>query len=497
MLNYEHSNIRLTSDEQSTQSSIVRMFDCSVVRLFCICFFFYQLPAAYCQLSRIDSLIALLKNDKADTNKVNHLSNLAWEIQFTNPDSSLLFSNYALELLSRTNNFPEPWKQYAIGKCYHQTAAFYNAKGNYLRAIDFYFKALAVWDQLEKTEKPDHQKKIMTCKSKTIGNLGVVYDEQGEYGKALDYYFKALKIDEALGRKSGIAAKFINIGLTCKEQADALPKTSPALQRRDSLYQKSLDYYFKAMKMNEELGNKKNVAICLGNIGAVYHEQQKPSEELDYYFRALKIDRELGDKNDIARWTQNIGSVYCQEKKYKEAEVYLLDALKMDQEVSALKNRMTTEIDLSNLYSAMGRYKESFGYYKQAMDLKDTLFSREKSKEITRKEMNYEFEKKEAAVAAAAEKQQAVAAAEKQRQRTVLLLVSCVLLLVLIFSGFIFRALRITHRQKHLIEEQKKMVEEKQKEILDSIHYAKRIQMALLPTDKQVDKTLKRLRKNN
>ena len=145
----------------------------------------------------------------------------------------------------------------------------------------------------------------------------------------------------------------------------------------------------------------------------------------------------------------------------------------------------------------MGRYKESFGYYKQAMDLKDTLFSREKSKEITRKEMNYEFEKKEAAVAAAAEKQQAVAAAEKQRQRTVLLLVSCVLLLVLIFSGFIFRALRITHRQKHLIEEQKKMVEEKQKEILDSIHYAKRIQMALLPTDKQVDKTLKRLRKNN
>ena len=56
---------------------------------------------------------------------------------------------------------------------------------------------------------------------------------------------------------------------------------------------------------------------------------------------------------------------------------------------------------------------------------------------------------------------------------------------------------KTTQKQKKLIEAQKKLVEEKQKEILDSIHYARRIQNAILPTEKYIDKTLKRLMKNN
>ena len=44
------------------------------------------------------------------------------------------------------------------------------------------------------------------------------------------------------------------------------------------------------------------------------------------------------------------------------------------------------------------------------------------------------------------------------------------LLVVLVFAEFIFRALRITRKQKQIIEEQKKKMEEKQKEILGSIH---------------------------
>ncbi len=67
--------------------------------------------------------------------------------------------------------------------------------------------------------------------------------------------------------------------------------------------------------------------------------------------------------------------------------------------------------------------------------------------------------------------------------------------MVVVFAGFIFRALRITKKQKSLIEKQKKLVEEKQKEILDSIRYAKRIQDAILPKEKYIDKCFKRLMK--
>jgi hypothetical protein len=82
--------------------------------------------------------------------------------------------------------------------------------------------------------------------------------------------------------------------------------------------------------------------------------------------------------------------------------------------------------------------------------------------------------------------------------------------LVLLLAGFIFRSLRITRKQKNIIElqknkveeqkqkveHQKHLVEEKQKEILDSIHYAKRIQQSLLPTEKYIERHLNRLISN-
>ncbi|MGZ4157605.1 MAG: ligand-binding sensor domain-containing protein, partial [Bacteroidia bacterium] len=51
--------------------------------------------------------------------------------------------------------------------------------------------------------------------------------------------------------------------------------------------------------------------------------------------------------------------------------------------------------------------------------------------------------------------------------------------------------------QKNIVvEKQKHLVEEKQKEIIDSINYAKRIQQSQLPTEKYIDKSIKRLKKD-
>jgi len=68
---------------------------------------------------------------------------------------------------------------------------------------------------------------------------------------------------------------------------------------------------------------------------------------------------------------------------------------------------------------------------------------------------------------------------------------------VLLFSILIFRSLQINRRDKKLISEQKENLELKNKEVLDSIHYAKRIQTTLLPNEKYVEKTIGRLRTKN
>jgi len=76
------------------------------------------------------------------------------------------------------------------------------------------------------------------------------------------------------------------------------------------------------------------------------------------------------------------------------------------------------------------------------------------------------------------------------------------LFLVCVFGVFMFNRYKVTEKQKSIIEdqkevveEQKKLVEEKQKEILDSIHYARRIQMALIPKDKRIEAMIERSKK--
>lgn len=53
-----------------------------------------------------------------------------------------------------------------------------------------------------------------------------------------------------------------------------------------------------------------------------------------------------------------------------------------------------------------------------------------------------------------------------------------------------FNRFRLTRSQRDLIEIQRKEVSEKNKEILDSIKYAKRIQSAILPPEPKIKKYL-------
>jgi serine phosphatase RsbU (regulator of sigma subunit) len=135
------------------------------------------------------------------------------------------------------------------------------------------------------------------------------------------------------------------------------------------------------------------------------------------------------------------------------------------------------------------------------MTLKDTLFSQESKKQLVRKEMNYEFDKKEAVANAEhkkeLEKQQEIAEEKNRKQKIILWSVAAGLFFVIVFAGFISRSLRITRRQKEIIEiknreteEQKKLIEEKNKDITDSINYAQRIQRALLASDGILNKNL-------
>ncbi|HEX7414625.1 MAG TPA: tetratricopeptide repeat protein, partial [Bacteroidia bacterium] len=256
------------------------------------------------------------------------------------------------------------------------------------------------------------------------------------------------------------------------------------------------------------LAMKKGKTTAYNTLGNVYWNQADYPKALDYYFKALKMREELGDKSEIAINLGNIGSLYTKTSKYKEAETYLLDALKMDKEIGAQDGERDDEEKLSELYEQTGRHKEALLHYKSSILLKDTLFSQENHKSMIRKEMNFEFDKKEAVAMAEhkneLEKQAAIAEEKSKKQKIVIWSVVGGLLLVVVFAGFVFRSLRVTRKQKHVIElqkdevsrqktiveKQKHLVEEHQKEIIDSINYAERIQRSFIATKELLDENL-------
>jgi hypothetical protein len=65
------------------------------------------------------------------------------------------------------------------------------------------------------------------------------------------------------------------------------------------------------------------------------------------------------------------------------------------------------------------------------------------------------------------------------------------ILLIALFSLFMFSRYRLIKKQKHIIEIQKELVEQKQKEVIESLKYAKRIQQSWLPTIKYLERKIK------
>jgi tetratricopeptide (TPR) repeat protein len=293
----------------------------------------------------------------------------------------------------------------------------------------------------------------------SYNNIGNVYHKQNNYEGALKNYFTSLQIRETIGDLNGIATSNNNIASVCAFQGN---------------YTEALKNYFAALKIREEIGDKHGIASCLISLGSVNTKLNKLDDAQSYLKKGLALSKEIGSKD----WIR---------------DVYL---------------------DLAILDSTRGDFKGAYDNHKLYILYRDDIDNEETKKKTIQSQMTYDFEKKEAVADAEHKKelenQEAIAKEKNRKQKLIITFVIAGLFLVLIFAGFIFRSLRITRKQKDIIEQQKNLVEEQkevveqqkliveehQKDIIDSIRYARRIQRSLLPTEKYIDKNLNRLNRS-
>lgn len=472
------------------------------------CCFVFVACFSFAQQNKIDSLLFLIKTANDDTDKISALSKLFLHYQSKDVAKAKKFVNEAFELSKKidhkkglsqcytyfgfmaedTGNFQQAFVHYQqslkiaeqigdkkqLANSYVNIGTVYKELGNYNEAINSYFSALKINEEIGDK---------MGC-ARCYGNIGNIYRNERSYPEALKNFLAALDIAKKLDYQSGIAGSYINIGVLYYEQYN---------------YPEALKFFSSALKIFEELEDKLRIAACYDNIGAILNVQKNYTDALKYFLNVLRIREEIRDRNGIAASYINIGNVFLHQNKLSKAKEYLDKALKLSKEIGSKRYLKEGFGDLSKVDSSLGNWKSAYEHHQLFILYRDSLLNEENLKKTVQAQMQYDFDKKEAVADAEHKKelesQQAIAEEKSRKQKIVIWSVGTGLLLIIVFAGLIFRSLRITKKQKNIIEsqknevslqkeiveKQKELVEEHQKEIIDSITYAKRLQQAILP----------------
>ena len=410
-----------------------------------------------------------------------------------------------------------------MGKTYGNMAIIHMNQSDYQNALFHSFQALKFSRELG---DKSHEAGL-------LNNIANVYFDQSDFPNALQYYLNALKLSEELNDKNLLATTNFGIARTYSIEKDytrALLYSEKSLKLAKEInnktqicnvlnniagifyskldHSKAMEYYHEVLKVGEELNDLPIKSSALSNIGNVYNTQKQYPKALEYYLKGLEIGQIMEDKKFVGTATGNIGILYYNMHDYKMAEKYLKDGIILLNEINVGNSEKDFHFLLSLLYEETKRPAQALFHYKKFIALRDTIFSQENNKKLIRSELNYEYAKKKAVEdarhKAQIESQKLIASEKAKKHNIILSSVLTGMILVIFFAGFIFRSLRIASKQKSIIEQknveterQKREIELRQKEILDSIHYARRIQMAQVPSENRVYSMLKKAKGEN
>jgi tetratricopeptide (TPR) repeat protein len=354
----------------------------------------------------------------------------------------------------------------------------------------------------------------------TLINMGYLFEKTGNV-RAAEYYGAAIKVAELtkdydlVGKaKADLASLYFDLGedayglKLCMEAIEILKKHNAfvslagAYNALGSYYhdKNNIDraYYFytKSLEARKKTDDKEGIVSNYGNIGSIYLARKEYDKAKFYYDLQLKASEELGQDLLIAYAHDNLSSYYQRIKDLDKAEKHSLLTLESGKKLSSPELLSRASDYLYRIYRVKKNYLRSLEMLELQHRMEDSLDNQNVQKIVLKLQFKNEFEKQSADERAKAKAEQEKIKTEnreKQRiQNIITVSVSAGFLLLLILAIVIFRSLQQNKKKNYIISEQKKLVEEKNKEVTDSIKYARRIQQSLMPTEKYIERNLKK-----
>ncbi len=372
-------------------------------------------------------------------------------------DEALIGLNEALNYYKANNQIERE------AMVYSNISEAYDNLGQLNKAIGYLLKALTIYDK----------NNLNSRKGKVLNDLANILSAKRDYKKALDYAFQGLKIRQENNDFVSIASSYVTLGSIFGEMNDN---------------KNAIVYMRKTVDLYKELNIETGVAVSYNNLGIVY-ETINMDSSVYFYKEALKIHRKFQNQYDIASCLTNLGRVYLIMKMYKET----LECIEESGEISVkTKNHLHLKAVYNlaaDYYYNLKDYKKAYEYFAKFSIINDSILNTESSRQMSEMEAKYQNEKKSSEINML-QKESTIQEAEIKKQNAFKLAYGIGFGLMIILSVVIFRSYRQKKNDHKIILFQKELVDEKQKEIVDSINYAKRIQNTLLAHNSLLNENL-------
>jgi tetratricopeptide (TPR) repeat protein/serine phosphatase RsbU (regulator of sigma subunit) len=344
-------------------------------------------------------------------------------------------------------------------------AANYNNIGIVYYNLSDFTKCLEYFQKAMKMQEELRNKQLVAY---AIGNIAVIYESINEDSLAMIYQHKCFAMHSESGKKEELLSPLINLSILYKKKKD---------------YEKALDYLNRALNLSTELGEKQTIIKSYANIAGIYLEMKKPREAIEIMFKCKKLAEETGDKKDISRIYYGIAEAYNAKGEYGSAISYFKKSFNLSQTTGDISEQKLAADGLHNGYKKNNDYKSSLYYHEIARKLNDSIFSSTKNETLNSLKIQFALDRQETDLKAKSDEELKKQEEEKSKQRLIIYIAIGMFLVVLFFSYFFYKRFKLTKKQNVIIETQKKLVEQKNREITDSIVYAKRLQTAILPPE--------------
>jgi serine phosphatase RsbU (regulator of sigma subunit) len=399
---------------------------------------------------KLDSLIGFWNNiNNDDTSRFKAINDFIWIYRNIDADSCFYFIDLLFNEASLKNN-----NEY-IARSWSLRGTIARVKRNEKKALLYYQKAAEIYKSYGS----------LRGAASSNNNIALLYQSNNMHDDALKIFKENKKISLNNSDKGLLEVSLLNIGQT---------------YFYTNQYDSALNYLNKSIELCDELKTENNISTMYikhqfwGYLtkGKVFQNQNKKSDAIKMYKKCITIAQSLSDLEGQSSGHVALGKLFFENKDYELSLSNYLKAQKFDKELSGHTLQTTLYMMYKN-YKMLNKPLKALKSIDMYLSVNDSLEEMNSNNELLKLKMDKEFLllKEIDSIKHANEiiLNQAEIVSGKQKRNGLIIIV------IIIFISLIF-----LYNQFNKTRKQKSVIESKQKEIKDSISYAKKIQDAIM-----------------